>query len=59
MFGCEEKRKLELTDMQRRVGAFSRTSKSEGMGILPTGEEEVKVAKSEASMPIEVGCKRE
>ncbi len=45
--------------MQRRVGAFSRTSKSEGMGILPTGEEEVKVAKSEASMPIEVGCKRE
>lgn len=29
------------------------------MGILPTGEEEVKVTKSEASMTIEVGCKRE
>lgn len=29
------------------------------MGILPTGEEEVKVTKSEASVPIEVWCKRE
>ena len=30
-----------------------------GMGILPTGEEEVKAAKSEAPMPIGVWCKRE
>lgn len=29
------------------------------MEILPMGEEEVKVTKSEASMIIEVGCKRE
>ncbi|GGK24413.1 hypothetical protein GCM10011583_65520 [Streptomyces camponoticapitis] len=59
MFGCEEKRKLYSPICSGVLGAFSKTSETEGMGILPTGEEEVKVTKSEASMTIEVGCKRE
>jgi hypothetical protein len=38
---------------------FFETSKSAGVGITPTGEEEVKVAKSEAPVTTGAWCNRE
>ncbi len=58
MFGYEEWRKPRLTECTGLLGVF-RTSNLRGVEITPTGEEEVKVAKSEAPVTTGVWCNKE
>lgn len=58
MFGYEEWRKPSLTECTGLLRRFQNLATS-GVGILPMGEEEVKVAKSEAPVTTGVWCNRE
>ncbi len=64
MFGCKEMASLGPHASGRvlrilRVAKVSLDSEVGGVAILPMGEEEVKVAKSEAPVLTGVWCKRE
>lgn len=60
MFGCEEKQSLHLIGLCERLRfGFSLQPEVDGVGTLSTGEEEVKVTKSEVPVSTGTWCKRE
>ncbi|GAA1197389.1 hypothetical protein GCM10009654_62830 [Streptomyces hebeiensis] len=59
MFGYEEWRNAVTRGMRWCCLRRFQTSGFVGVGIMPTGEEEVKVAKSEAPEMTGVWCNRE